>query len=163
MDGPGFIVTLFRGPLPVARASDFGDGGMIHWEWFDSTGVTVKAVDYKDEPHEYKGTQEEKLFWAHCLSLPKYVNQFDPEGGEHYMTPDLLIEELLNDMQLEKQFLRLTKGKIAFVSADGKLYTYKAAPSPGNIDYVKGTNKGATILNGLPMHEAVALLKKHQQ
>lgn len=163
MEGPGFIVTLFRGPVPVARASDYGDGGMIHWEWFDNSRVTVKAVDYKNEPHEYKGTAEEALFWAHCLSLPKYANPVDRAGGMHHMTPDLLVEELVNDMMLEKQFLRLTKGKVAYITADGKLYTAKMAPCEDAYACVRRLNPGVTVLNGMSMPDAVALLKKYQR
>jgi hypothetical protein len=162
MEGPGFVVTLYLGPQAVAEAADYGDGGPVHWTWFDKRPCMVKTTNYKDEPHEYKGVFDEALFAAHCMALPKYKNPWDEDGGEHFVTPDILVEELVNDMQLAKQLARLTRGKIAYFDPEGKLWTLKRAPTPESIAQFKGVTTGAQVLNGMPEAEAIALLKKYQ-
>lgn len=167
MEGPGFIINLLRDGKKVATASDFGDGGPVHWDWLDqSNQVKVTAVDYKDEPHDYRGTFEENLFWAHCLALPKYVNSFDAEGGTHFITPDIQIEEMVNNLNLTKQLNRLTSKAIAYVYEDDRIYTVKLHPDESEaaaIVRVSADPAVKCVFNKMPIDEALAELKRIQR
>lgn len=162
MEGPGFIVTLYRDGKPVAEAADYGDGAPVMWTWFDKKPATVKALTYDDKPREYEGTQEEALFWAHCISLPKYTETFSGKPREHHMSPNLRIEELVNDMRALKYYKRLM-GKKILVVRNGKLWTYHASPTVENVKQVtemaKKEDPLAIVLNKLLDHELLETTK----
>jgi hypothetical protein len=161
LEGPGFVVTLFRGSAPVARAIDYGNGGEVDWQWFDpNSPATVKTVNWKDEPYSYKGTQEEALFAAYVLTLPKYTCEaFSGDKTPLFQTMDIAVENMVNDMLLLRRLKRLLK-KVAYIR-DGKLYTIATAPTPEAIEKC-ASKPGTIVLNTLPEAEMLTEVKKTQ-
>lgn len=170
IEGEGYIVKLLRDGKPVAEAADYGDGGMTHFDWFDKGDlVDVVGLTYDDGApmHEkenvYKGTREEATFWLYCRQQPRYSSSWDEPGVTHAVTPEIMVEELVNEAELTKQLRRMTKDKIVMIEG-GKLYTLK--PPKGVTEMalanVRATNPAATILNGMDEREAVKLLASLQ-
>lgn len=74
---------------------------------------------------------------------------------------DAFVGSLIDDVLLEKDAAKLTKGKVAILK-DGKIYTIKApngVVTPQFLELVAKKNAGARVLNGAPTAELVALLK----
>jgi hypothetical protein len=160
IEGEGFIIKLCRQLVAVAEAADYGDGGMVHWTWFDTKAkATVHTRNYLGKVHQYEGTVEEARFAAYCMALPDVPSRF---GGEPLQaSPDLVIEEMVNDFELARQLKRLVKNKIAYFEGD-KLYTLGREPSEQNIAQLL-VKPNLVVLNIMPEAEAVALLKKYQR
>jgi hypothetical protein len=162
MEGSGFLAKLYHYGKHVADANDYGDGGPVHFTWLDhkEPQVDVVTTNWKEEEHTYKGTPEEAAFAAYCRSLPKYVCRWSEDKTPRFVTPDLHVEEMVNDLELRKQLKKLCK-KIAYITGDGKLYTVSAPPTEENIKkYVTAHN--ASVLNTMDEAEALAWLKKLQ-
>lgn len=171
MEGSGFITSLYRGAAKVADVMDYGDGASVRFEWLDDqTIVDIEAHnDFKNEDKVtgiFKGTLEQKRFLDFCRALPKEVNPYDETKTPRYVSGDCFVENLVNDAYLTKQFRSLIKGRIAYIDSKGKLYTYKASPTPENILFVKGPKAGgkdAVVLNELTEEEGVKLLRSMQR
>jgi hypothetical protein len=169
MEGHGFITSLYRDGVKVAEVADYGDGGRVHFDWLDYNLPKVEAKqynNYKDE-EEVTGTwmvsPEQKRFMDFVRALPKEVNPWDETQTPHYVDADSYISDLVNDVELAKQFRRLTSKRIAFIALDGKLYTYSLAPTPEAIAKFKAKNEpGVIILNELSEEEGVNALRKGQ-
>ena len=112
-------------------------------------------------PNEYYGNYEAAQKYA--ASLPPYVIKDEGETCEEMTIRslpydlDMLIDDLINDAQYEKMIKRDLKC-IALIK-DCKYYTTKAANTPEMIAVVKQKYPTATILNTMPIKEAVALCK----
>lgn len=158
MEGSGYNANLYRDGVKVAEVIDDASGGpmMIHWK--DATTETFDTVDYQGKPFVRKCTKEEKLLLAHVATLPSY----EAFGTTMTHNDETFIDDLVNDGFLLKQFKSLTKGKVAFMTIDGKLYTMKGALDDKAKAHIKAKHKGAIILNELNEEDALARMKTMQ-
>lgn len=81
------------------------------------------------------------------------------EGMELDVTMDLHVSDLVNDALLPKDVARMTKGKVVFIKADGKLYTAKCEPTEKNIAAIKAKHVGCVVLNGMSDLAALAAMR----
>jgi hypothetical protein len=164
-EGEGFNATLYRDGKAVAFVIEDASGGPLRIEWKDRDAGLVKVAvkTWDGKPTTVGMTAEEKRLYKLCDSMPPVVCDFkDPNTGEAAtlsMTADLFIAELVNDALLFKDIAKWTKGKIAAIKTDGKLYTFKAEPTEKNIATVKERNPGCVVLNGLSPLAAVAAVR----
>lgn len=158
MEGSGYNAKLHRDGVHVADIIDDASGGpmMIHWK--DATTETFDTTDYQGKPVVCKCTKEEKLLLAYVATLPSY----EAFGTTMTHNDETFIDDLVNDGFLLKQFKSLTKGKVAFMTLDGKLYTMKGALDEKTKAHIKSKHKGAVILNELTETEALARMKTMQ-
>lgn len=71
------------------------------------------------------------------------------EGMELDVTMHLHVSDLVNDAFLPRDVARMAKGNVAFITADGKLYTAKCKPTEKNIAAIKAKHVGCVVLNGM--------------
>lgn len=71
------------------------------------------------------------------------------EGMELDVTMHLHVSDLVNDVWLPRDIARMAKGNVAFITADGKLYTAKCKPTEKNIAAIKAKHVGCVVLNGM--------------
>lgn len=131
-EGYGFNATLYKDGKAIAFVYDDANGGCYMYEWKD------KAAE---QP---------------LLELAK---QKYPDMKFEQM--DAFVGSLIDDVLLEKDAAKLTKGKVAILK-DGKIYTIKApngTVTPQFLELVAKKNPTARILNTAPLSEVVALLK----
>ena len=158
MEGSGYNAKLHRNGVHVADVIDDASGGpmMIHWK--DATTETFDTVDYKGQPFVRKCTKEEKILLAHVATLPKY----EAFGSTMSHNDETFIDDLVNGGFLLKQFKSLTKGKVAFLTLDGKIYTMKGAFDDKAKAHIQAKHKGAVILNTLSDEQGLQRLKAMQ-
>lgn len=131
-EGYGFNATLYKDGKAIAFVYDDANGGCYMYEWKD------KAAE---QP---------------LLELAK---QKYPDMKFEQM--DAFVGSLIDDVLLEKDAAKLTKGKVAILK-DGKIYTIKApngTVTPQFLELVAKKNPTAKVLNTAPLFEVVALLK----
>lgn len=131
-EGYGFNATLYKDGKAIAFVYDDANGGCYMYEWKD------KAAE---QP---------------LLELAK---QKYPDMKFEQM--DAFVGGLIDDVLLEKDAAKLTKGKVAILK-DGKIYTIKApngTVTPQFLELVAKKNPTARVLNTAPLSEVVALLK----
>ncbi|UQM93912.1 hypothetical protein vBSmQDWS359_74 [Stenotrophomonas phage vB_Sm_QDWS359] len=131
-EGYGFNATLYKDGKAIAFVYDDANGGCYMYEWKD------KAAE---QP---------------LLELAK---QKYPDMKFEQM--DAFVGSLIDDVLLEKDAAKLTKGKVAILK-DGKIYTIKApngTVTPQFLELVAKKNPTAKVLNTAPLSEVVALLK----
>lgn len=136
-EGYGFNATLYRDGKAIAFVIDDANGGVYSYEWKDKA--------------------EEKLLDDHVKTLPKVHEH----GMELTVDADWFVSDLVDDYNLEKDAAKMVKGKVAMLKG-GKIYTVKpnlGAITPQFLELVAKKNPTATILNGKPLSELVALLK----
>lgn len=137
MEGYGFNADLYRDGKKVALVMDEATGGGLRFEWKQNDRI------------------EEALLIAHCATLPN-VTYFNTSMK---MSPDLFVDELVNDVEVERAFARVIK-KTTFVI--NNTIRYMTRPRETRDDaIVMAKHPGAVILNNLPHAEAFALFKKH--
>jgi len=145
MEGEGYNADLYRDGKKVAFVIDDATGGMLDVEWLDR--------------------KEEKILADHCKTLPDRPAGFLDEGKEPMMavTPEIFIEDLVNDALLLKDAAKLTKGKIAFVDK-GKMWTMKlgAHTLEAATAHVRAKHPEASILNGREPREVLAIMRALQ-
>ncbi|WP_454875186.1 hypothetical protein [Paraburkholderia xenovorans] len=156
MQGQGFSLALLRDGKTVAEVINNARGGAFIFRWVDiEARATVKTVDYKDEPCEFGGTVEEAMFHAYALTLPKHKH-FDRLS---FLTPDMVVEQMVDALQCERRLKRAFKTKIVFIEK-GIPYSYPVRAGQ-NLDVVMAAVKkhypDAVMLNPLPVEEALAL------
>lgn len=155
MEGHGYNASLYRDGKLVAFVIDDASGGPLQVEWKDHAAerLTVQTKDYKGSPWTVKMTPEEKMLHDHVSTMPPRTCEWtDSETGKPAVmtvTSDIFIEDLVNDALLLKDVARMTKGKVAFIKADGKLYTVKCEPNETNIAAIKAKHVGCVVLNGM--------------
>lgn len=91
-------------------------------------------------------------------TLPKY----EAFGSAMSHNDETFIDDLVNDGFLLKQFKSLTKGKVAFLTLDGKIYTMKGAFDDKAKAHIQAKHKGAVILNTLSDEQGLQRLKAMQ-
>lgn len=163
-EGHGFNATLYRDGKAIAFVYDDASGGPVAFEWKDCADglVEVATKDYKGEPWTVKMTNEEKAYHAFVSALPKHVCSFTDNDGkpvEMDVNMEMHVSDLVNDVLTLRDIARMTKGKIAFVKADGKLYTIKCEPNDKNIAAIKAKHAGCVILNGMSDVAALATMR----
>ncbi len=140
-EGHGFNATLCRGGKAVAFVWDDASGGPTSFDWIDRA--------------------EEKALLDLCSTMPS-ITHF---GVSLDISPCMFAEQLVNNFLLLKEIAKLTKGKIAYISKLGKLYTmpwgYRTTEEV--IALVKSKHEGCTILNGLSDAEAMAAVRAIQR
>ncbi|MEN6303334.1 MAG: hypothetical protein ABFD96_11450 [Armatimonadia bacterium] len=146
-EGHGFNATLYRDGKAVAFVYDDASGGPVAFEWKDRDGglVEVETRTHDGRPWTVKMTHEERAYHTFVSAMPK--QSF--EGMELDVTMDIHVSDLVNDALLLKDVARMTKGKVAFIKADGKLYTAKCEPTEKNIAAIKAKHVGCVVLNGM--------------
>lgn len=146
-EGHGFNATLYRDGKAVAFVYDDASGGPVAFEWKDRDGglVEVETRTHDGRPWTVKMTHEERAYHTFVSAMPK--QSF--EGMELDVTMDIHVSDLVNDALLLKDVARMTKGKVAFIKADGKLYTAKCEPNEKNIAAIKAKHVGCVVLNGM--------------
>lgn len=146
-EGHGFNATLYRDGKAVAFVYDDASGGPVAFEWKDRDGglVEVETLTHDGRPWMVKMTHEERAYYTFVSAMPK--QSF--EGMELDVTMDIHVSDLVNDALLLKDVARMTKGKVAFIKADSKLYTAKCEPTEKNIAAIKAKHVGCVVLNGM--------------
>ena len=71
------------------------------------------------------------------------------EGMELDVTMHLHVSDLVNDAFLPRDVARMAKGKMAFITADGKLCTAECKPTEKNVSAIKAKHVGCVVLNGM--------------
>ena len=163
-EGHGFNATLYRDGKAIAFVYDDASGGPVAFEWKDRDQGLVEVVtkDYKGGPWAVKMTHEEQAYHAFVSALPKHVCSFVGEDGkpvEMDVNMEMHASDLVNDVLTLRDVARMTKGKIAFVKADGKLYTINCEPNDKNIAAVKAKHAGCVVLNGMSDLAALAAMR----
>lgn len=107
--------------------------------------------------HRYSDHSTYDRLEAHARTLPPLQSRYGPLA----MSADLIVGKLLDDWLLRKDLKRITKGKVAFVKADGKLYTAKVR---GDVrcaaEEIAKKSDVRCVLNLMPEDEAVGLLRR---
>ncbi len=162
-EGGGFNALLYCDGVKVAIVNDYGDGAGVDSEWLDLNDIAVvKGINIVQKPYSREGTAQEAKFASYLMSLPKRINPFDKTKTPRFIDAETFISNLVNDIELRKSLVRLTRGKVAF-ECEGKLYTTKIDPTPEAIDkLVAVQKKPVVVLNTLPEAEAIAILRKLQ-
>lgn len=159
-EGHGFNATLYRDGKAVAFVYDDASGGPVAFEWKDRADglVEVQTTTLDGRPWTAKMTNEEKCLHDLCAAMPKHTF----EGMELDVSADMFVSDLVNDALLLKDIARMTKSKIAFIKADGKLYTAKCEPTEKNIYAIKAKHVGCVVLNGMSDLAVLAAVRATQ-
>lgn len=166
MEGEGYNASLYRDGKRVAEVVDDASGGPLMIEWKDraSWRTPVEVVGYEGRKYTVNMSPEEKLLHEHCLTLPALVSDLTDALNPNEklvmaMTPELFIEQLVNDALMIKDIQRMMRGKVAFIDGD-KLYTVKVARGEAEtVQHVRSKYPGAKVLNGLQSDELLAAVK----
>lgn len=108
---------LYRDGVKVAvfSAGDWGGEANIWWVDEKAPKVEVKGIRFGGEAFSYQGTPEEALLTAHCATIPPEPFEY----GDHkptYTTPDIFIENLVNDFDSNKRVEKYAKTKTIFLA-----------------------------------------------
>jgi hypothetical protein len=161
-DGHGYSCNLLRNNKKVAEILEDGWGGGLQFHWFDNnTKAVVNSRTYDDKPHSFNGTVEEAMFYEVVMKLPK-IPAFD--GMEEMFTdPDIVVDEMVNDVLLAKQIKSDLKKNITIQCKDGKLLTWKVS-AVHSADVLKAhalkQHPEAIVINTLPIEEVISIYKK---
>lgn len=155
-EGGGFQVVLLRDGKPVAEVTNEGIGACFIFQWKDKPSTTVTARNLRGEEMTYRGTPEEAALWAHILTLPAVEDR----GQRFAMDPDMFVEELVNDLELERQLKRWLKSP-TFIE-DGKIYRLAGPMRPSTSLTLKAHRPNAVLLNDLLPANAIKAVKALQ-
>lgn len=126
-DGYGYNCNLLRNGKKVAEILEDGWGGGLQYTWLDhSKPAKVHTLTYDDQPHSFTGTVEEALFYDVVMKLPKIPAGDDFE--EMNTSPDIVIDEMVNDVLMEKQIKADLKKQFTIKNKDGQLLAWKITP-----------------------------------
>lgn len=160
-DGYGYSCNLMHNGKKVAEILDDGWGGGLQFRWLDKTRATVHTRTYKDEPHSFEGTAEEALFYAEVMKLPK-IPAFE-EGTEMHTSPDIVIDDMVNDSLAVKKITADLKKNLTIQSKEGALLTWKISTTH-TVDFLKAhalkKHPEAKIINDLPIEEIFKIYKE---
>lgn len=154
--GGGFQVILIRDGKTIAEVTNDGQGGSYRWSWKDTTPCTVNGLNYLDEPITYSGFREEAKLWEVCKALPK-VESF---GSTMAVNPEMYVEELVNELLLERYTKRMLKSVI--VVNGSEVYKFQSLLTPAFRNHVLAKWPNGKILNDLPFTDAVAIIRTIQ-
>lgn len=161
-DGYGYSCNLLRNGKKVAEVVEDGWGGGLQFHWVDhKTTATVNTLNYKDEPHSYKGTAEEALFYADVMTLPKIpAHDGLPEMNT---SGDIVIDDMVKDLLAVKKIAADLKKKMTIQTKEGQLLTWKIS-TVHTLDMLKAhalkKHPESKIINDLPMEEIFKIYKE---
>lgn len=160
-EGGGWEVTLCLDGKAVATVLNRGDGGCFEFFWRSKKAADVEAVVPQvtgpDKPVTYRGTVEEAKLWAHVRTLPA-MQIF---GVTLSMDPDMFVEELVNDFELDRK-LKFELRKPIALRGD-EVLRWKQPLTPEFEARFDEAHPGAVLLNRLPFQEAFELMKTAQR
>ena len=159
-DGGGFSCILMKDGKRVAEIVNDGNGGCFKFWWDDrQTVVDVKALTYDDKPHVYKGSPEEAALWATCMAIP----QFESYGIMMSTNPDMFVEDLVGDLEVEKAVKRLLK-HYTILDGEAVLQWKNVTPAqhPKLREHIAAKYPNAIYLSDIPFADAVKAYKKAQ-
>ncbi len=113
MDGGGFNCSLYKDGKKIAECIDSGCGGEVMFHWMDFKAPKIK----RDIPNIYvegkishvSFTPEENEFHQVCAR-----ETFEILGKIFPKTPDVKVEELINEFENTKRLKRMCKTKTLF-------------------------------------------------
>ncbi|MFA5702922.1 MAG: hypothetical protein WC982_05315 [Advenella sp.] len=155
MEGSGYNADLYRDGVKVAEVIDDASGGPLMIQWLDKATETFDTVDYQGKPFARRCTKEEKLLLEYVATLPAY----ECHGMTLAHSDETFVDDLVNHGFIVKQVRSLVRGKVAFITAEGKVYTIKTALSSDVRARIELQHKGATILNDIDENAAAEMLK----
>ena len=148
-NGPGFSATLYNGGRKVALVRDEARGGAYWFDWLAT--------------HPDDRANDEAALDAHVATLPKWFPA-DPLPGQdptegYAMDRDTYLAQLVEDVENAARLRRVLKAKVIVRKADGSLVTFKGwKPDAVTLKRVALAIPDGTVLNSLPVAEAVAIL-----
>lgn len=153
---------MLRNNKKVAEIIEDGWGGGLQFHWVDNnTSALVQSRTYDDKPHSFNGTVEESLFYAEVMKLPK-IPSFNNDS-EMFTDPDIVVDEMVNDVLLTKKIKSDLKKHLTIQSKDGKLLTWKISPTH-TIEVLTAhalkKYPDAIIINSLPIADVIKIYKK---
>ncbi len=111
------------------------------------------------EDHVRKGTKEEAMFEIYCRHQPKW----DCNGSMVFVSPDIVVSNMVNAYLLLKRVQRLMKTNVVMVEG-GNVYTLKApkgqAITPETCAKVQAKNPNAKVLNNLSVQQVGVILQE---
>jgi len=137
-----FTATAYVDGKKAFEVSNRGHGGCHEYHAYDAA-----LMDRAD---------------AYAKSLPPYTWASAPTADHcevHQVGYDLdmLIDDLIEAMELEKRVKRLL-AKVVMID-NGKIYTFKASPRPDVIDRIKVKYPTGVILNTMPLTDAIDAIR----
>lgn len=163
-DGHGYSCNLLRNKKKVAEIVEDGWGGGLQFYWLDdNTSAVVHTRTFDDKPHSFNGTVEQSLFYAEIMKLPKIPASQELGLPEMFNSPDIWVDELVNEFLLQKAIKADLKKKLTIQCEDGKLLTWKISSSH-TLDVLKkhalSKYPAAVVLNESPIEEVITIYKK---
>lgn len=163
-DGYCYTCNLLRNNKKIAEILEDGYGGGLQYTWLDHTKpALVNTLTYDDKPHSFNGTVEEALFYAQVMKLPK-IKSYD--NSDMSTSPDIVIEEMVADILMEKQIKADLKKQFTIQVKDGQLFSWKITPQ-FSFEVLKAhalkQYPEAIFLNELSMPEVVKIYKEQNE
>lgn len=163
MEGNGWNCRLLRDGLPVAHVIDDASGGEVMFEWLDikDTRVDVIVRRYDKTMHTYRGTPEEAIFARHVMGLPMVeVPGLTGEDNMVYASMDIVVDDMVSRIDLEKRVKALVKRSFCCLRPDGQVVTWalKTTPEAKLRAHVAAKFPEYKIINDMPLEEQVKLL-----
>lgn len=160
MDCPGYNATLCLDGKPLAEVIDDGSGGGTMFHWLDyKNRVEAVVLGYDDKPRQCMLTVEEAKLYKYVETLPPTEFQGQPMR----ISVVMFLEELVNDLEVEKAVKRLLKYPTLF-SSDGTISQFKKSVLDDKLRaYIKSKYPNMTLLNDLTMAKAIKAYKAAQR
>ena len=113
MEGQGFNADLYKDGKKIAFVMDSAQGGCLDFEWIDR--------------------KEEKIINDYAKTLPKSKTF----GIEIEMDADIIIDNLVNDYLLDKEYKRKCKNNVVFKTKEDEEGSYNVVKAEYNPDIKK--------------------------
>lgn len=160
-DGYGYTCNLLRNKKKVAEILEDGWGGGLQFTWLDyDKKAVVNTLTYDDKPHSFNGTVEEALFYAQVMKMPK-IKSYD--NTDMHTTPDIVIDDMVGDVLMEKQVKADLKKQFTIQTKDGQLLAWKITPVY-TVEVLKKhalkEHPQAIIINELSVPEVIKIYKE---
>lgn len=144
--GQGFSATLSLDGRKVADVIDEANGGCSRFYWLAKDRTQANA--------------DERTLTEYVATLPPTM--FD--GEPLTMDIDLFVSNLVEDINVARQFARWSKNSIVFsVGRDIRRTKAGYTATPERIAALMAKYPSAKVLNGMPTAEAVEILKAAAQ
>lgn len=142
MEGTGVNARLYRDGRCVALVIDDATGGETRFAWVDEATRDRGTLT----------TPEERRLVDFCRTLPKTKVDAD----EIETTPAIYVDDLVAAALYEKAVKRSLATRTLVRLADGRILEFKAKPNDAVRASIAKRYGGVTVLNDLPVQEAVA-------
>ena len=133
----------------------------FNFHWFGERTSDYQVRHYDDTIVTRKGTEAEAIFQNHIFSLPPIPPQ--PEKGlpEMFTNADIFIDDMIDQIHVQKQVEKLVKKNIIVVK-EGQVLTYKIPPNQtyeSIKDAFKAKHPKSIVLNEMKTEEIVQIFK----